>query len=168
MRYDRRVLADVEAQCDFLRGLVGHGDALVLAQMLEPGIDQERFHHPPWLSRVFEYPPIVGAVAPALVGQAFERGEERLAIAWIDPVFHRDQDRAAIVLDVDMPVMNGLDLCRQLRADAATRDVVVVVVTGDASEQAQAALNAGCDAVLGKPCSRTLLLATIRLLLERR
>jgi CheY-like chemotaxis protein len=73
-----------------------------------------------------------------------------------------------IVTDVDMPVMNGLDLCRQLRADAATRDVVVVVVTGDASEQAQAALNAGCDAVLGKPCSRTLLLATIRLLLERR
>ena len=46
--------------------------------------------------------------------------------------------------------------------------VAVVVVTGDASDQAQAALDAGCDAVLGKPCSRTLLLATIRLLLERR
>ncbi len=73
-----------------------------------------------------------------------------------------------IVTDGDMPVMDGLDLCRQLRADAATRGVVVVVVTGDASEQAQAALNAGCDAVLAKPCSRTLLLATIRLLLERR
>lgn len=73
-----------------------------------------------------------------------------------------------IVTDVDMPVMDGLDLCRQLRADAATRHVAVVVVTGDASDQAQAALDAGCDAVLGKPCSRTLLLATIRLLLERR
>jgi chemosensory pili system protein ChpA (sensor histidine kinase/response regulator) len=72
-----------------------------------------------------------------------------------------------IVTDVDMPVMDGLDLCRHLRADAATRDVVVVVVTGDASDQAQAALDAGCDAVLGKPCSRTLLLATIRLLLKR-
>ena len=73
-----------------------------------------------------------------------------------------------IVTDVDMPVMDGLDLCRQLRADAATRDVVLVVVTGDATDQAQAALDAGCDAVLGKPCSRTLLLATIRHLLERR
>ena len=73
-----------------------------------------------------------------------------------------------IVTDVDMPVMDGLDLCRQLRADAATRHVVVVVVTGDATDQAQAALDAGCDAVLEKPCSRTLLLATIRLLLERR
>jgi CheY-like chemotaxis protein len=73
-----------------------------------------------------------------------------------------------IVTDVNMPIMDGLDLCRQLRADAATRDVAVVVVTGDATEQAQAALDAGCDAVLGKPCSRTLLLTTIRLLLERR
>ena len=66
-----------------------------------------------------------------------------------------------------MPVMDGLDLCLQLRADAATRDVLVVVVTG-MPDQAQAALDAGCDAVLGKPCSRTLLLATIRRLLERR
>jgi CheY-like chemotaxis protein len=67
-----------------------------------------------------------------------------------------------------MPIMDGLALCRQLRADAATRDVAVVVVTGDATDQARAAIEAGCDAVLGKPCSRTLLLATIRLLLERR
>lgn len=73
-----------------------------------------------------------------------------------------------IVTDVDMPLMDGLDLCRHLRADVVTRDVVVVVVTGDATAQAEAALDAGCDAVLGKPCSRTLLLATIRLLLERR
>jgi CheY-like chemotaxis protein len=73
-----------------------------------------------------------------------------------------------IVTDVNMPVMSGLDLCRRLRADAATRHVAVVVVTGDPSDQARAAIEAGCDAVLGKPCSRTLLLATIRLLLERR
>jgi CheY-like chemotaxis protein len=67
-----------------------------------------------------------------------------------------------------MPVMNGLDLCRRLRSDEATRNVLVVVVTGDAGEQAQAAFAAGCDAVLGKPCSGTVLLATIRVLLERR
>jgi two-component system response regulator MprA len=72
-----------------------------------------------------------------------------------------------VVTDLDMPVMDGLALCRQLRADAATRHVGVVVVTGDASVQAQAAIDAGCDAVLGKPCSRTLLLAMIRRLLER-
>ena len=73
-----------------------------------------------------------------------------------------------IVTDVEMPVMDGLALCRHLRADAATRGVAVVVVTGDASEQSQAALDAGCDAVLEKPCSQTMLLATIRRLLDRR
>jgi CheY-like chemotaxis protein len=73
-----------------------------------------------------------------------------------------------VVTDIQMPVMNGLDLCRRLRADPATRDIGVVVVTGDVSDWIQAvALDAGCDVVLAKPCPRTLLLATIRRLLER-
>jgi CheY-like chemotaxis protein len=73
-----------------------------------------------------------------------------------------------VVTDIQMPVMNGLDLCRRLRADVATRDIGVVVVTGDASDRIlAAALDAGCDVVLAKPCSRMLLLATIRRLLER-
>jgi CheY-like chemotaxis protein len=73
-----------------------------------------------------------------------------------------------IVTDVDMPIMDGLALCRQLRADAKTRNVAVVVVTGDAAEQTKAALDAGCDAILEKPLSRALLLATIHQLLDRR
>jgi len=73
-----------------------------------------------------------------------------------------------IVTDLKMPVMDGLDLCRQIRADAATRDIVVVAVTGDAPTDMQSALDAGCDVVLEKPISRTVLLATIRVLLERR
>jgi CheY-like chemotaxis protein len=78
----------------------------------------------------------------------------------------RDAVPDVVVTDVEMPVMDGLDLCRQLRANAATRDVVVVVVTG--GPHAKAALDAGCDAVLEKPCSQTLLLTTIRRLLWRR
>jgi len=73
-----------------------------------------------------------------------------------------------IVTDLEMPVMDGLDLCRQVRADAATRDIVVVAVTGDAPTHTQSALDAGCDVVLAKPLSRTVLLTTIRVLLERR
>ena len=73
-----------------------------------------------------------------------------------------------VVTDVDMPVMDGLALCRQLRVEEETRRVAVVVVTGDAAEQEAAAREAGCDAILEKPCSRTLLLATIHQLLDRR
>ena len=53
-----------------------------------------------------------------------------------------------VVTDVDMPVMDGVDLRRHLRAGTATRDVIVIVVTGDASESGRAALETGCDAVL--------------------
>jgi CheY-like chemotaxis protein len=72
-----------------------------------------------------------------------------------------------VVSDIDMPLMDGLELCRRLRADPVTRRVIVVIVSGDASTQARAAVDAGCDAVLGKPCSPGLLLATIGRLLLR-
>jgi CheY-like chemotaxis protein len=62
--------------------------------------------------------------------------------------------------------MDGLDLCRRLRADAAIRHVVVVVVTGGGAEQD--AIAAGCDAVIGKPCSRTSLVGAVQSLLSGR
>ncbi len=73
-----------------------------------------------------------------------------------------------VVADITMPVMNGFELCERLRADHATRYVPIVLVTGDPSPEARvAAERSGCDVVLGKPCSGSLLLATVRLLLER-
>jgi CheY-like chemotaxis protein len=73
----------------------------------------------------------------------------------------------AIICDLDMPKMDGVALCRALRADAVTQRVPIVVVTGSGGEQVRAALDAGCDAVLPKPCSRALLIATISECLAR-
>jgi two-component system cell cycle response regulator len=70
-----------------------------------------------------------------------------------------------VICDLDMPRMNGVALCAALRADAATRRVPIVAVTGSGGAAALAALAAGCDAVLPKPCSQALLMATIRDLL---
>lgn len=72
----------------------------------------------------------------------------------------------AIVCDLDMPNMGGLALCRALRADPATRDVRILIVSGTAAAQTQEALDAGCDAVLVKPCSGALLVRTIEQLLN--
>ena len=57
-----------------------------------------------------------------------------------------------ILLDLDLPGMDGLALVRQLKADPDTRDIHVVAVTCYPEEYPQAAvLAAGCDAHLLKP-----------------
>jgi CheY-like chemotaxis protein len=58
-----------------------------------------------------------------------------------------------IVTETRLSGINGFDLCQLLRNDAATSDIPVVFVTGDASPQdVKRAESAGADAVLVKPC----------------
>jgi CheY-like chemotaxis protein len=62
-----------------------------------------------------------------------------------------------VVLDVHMPVMSGLELLRELRADPSLRRLVVCVLTADAG-----LVPATADHVLRKPLSVTALLALVR------
>lgn len=74
--------------------------------------------------------------------------------------------RADFVLtDLQMPGVDGLEVCRQLRRDPALKNVRIVVVSGAGQDQRDQAVIAGCDVVLSKPCSPALLLETIRQLL---
>jgi CheY-like chemotaxis protein len=63
------------------------------------------------------------------------------------------EDRPQIILlDLDLPGMDGLALVRQLKADPDTRDIHVVAVTCYPEQYPKAAaLTAGCDAYLLKP-----------------
>jgi response regulator RpfG family c-di-GMP phosphodiesterase len=63
-----------------------------------------------------------------------------------------------IVLDVAMPRVDGITFCRRLKADPATRDIAVVLLTG-AEDVSEAAADA--DAFLRKPFSPLSLLATV-------
>lgn len=56
-----------------------------------------------------------------------------------------------IVLDVLMPGESGIDFCRRLKADPATRDIGVVLLTG--ADDPAAEDRAGADALLRKPFS---------------
>jgi len=72
-----------------------------------------------------------------------------------------------VVTDLNMPVMNGLELLRRLRANGH-RDLPVIVLTARA-DQRTAAIAAGADAFLVKPFSlRELGETAERLLGERR
>lgn len=72
-----------------------------------------------------------------------------------------------VIMDVEMPGLDGLHATELLRRDPLLADVRVLVLTGDNSEEGRAkALRAGCDAYLGKPLRRAALLAQVRALLE--
>ena len=59
---------------------------------------------------------------------------------------------ALILMDIQLPGMNGMDALRHLRADAATRDIPVMAVTASAMTQdRQQIMAAGFDAYQSKP-----------------
>jgi len=57
-----------------------------------------------------------------------------------------------VLTDINMPIMNGFGLVRELKAHEDTRRVPVVAVTGfDTPERRAAALEAGCVGYITKP-----------------
>ena len=57
-----------------------------------------------------------------------------------------------ILMDIDLPGMDGLDLTRLLKADARTRAIPIVALTAFAmADDERRALEAGCDGYLTKP-----------------
>ena len=57
-----------------------------------------------------------------------------------------------ILMDIQLPGVNGLELTRKLKANTETRKMIVVAFTGCAiQESKQKALDAGCDGYISKP-----------------
>lgn len=71
-----------------------------------------------------------------------------------------------IVLDVLLPVRNGLDVCRKLRA-RGLRTPVLMLTARDAVEDRVAGLDSGADDYLAKPFAFAELLARLRALARR-
>src|SRR5882724_11264440 len=63
-----------------------------------------------------------------------------------------------ILMDLQLPGMDGFEITRRLKADPATRDILIVAVTAYAMKGDQErALAAGCDGYIAKPIdTRTL------------
>jgi two-component system, cell cycle response regulator DivK len=58
-----------------------------------------------------------------------------------------------VVMDLSMPVLDGLEAIRRLRADERTHHIPVIALTAHAMRSSvQEALAAGFDAVVTKPC----------------
>ena len=73
-----------------------------------------------------------------------------------------------VLLDWMLPVMSGIEVCRQLRRRPQTRDLPVIMVTARTEDQdAVRGLNTGADDYITKPFSMDALLARMRALLRR-
>jgi len=71
-----------------------------------------------------------------------------------------------IITEILVPTVDGLTLCRRLKADPQTRDIAVLVISILAA--AGRAREAGADAFLLKPLAEHTLVNTVRQLLEAR
>ena len=71
-----------------------------------------------------------------------------------------------VITEILVPMLDGLALCRRLKADPATRDTIVVVFSILAA--AGRAREAGADAFLLKPLAEHILVDTVRQLLDAR
>lgn len=71
-----------------------------------------------------------------------------------------------LVTEILVPALDGLALCRRLKADARTRDVAVLVFS--ILSAADRAREAGADAFLLKPLAERTLVDTVQQLLEAR
>jgi CheY-like chemotaxis protein len=56
-----------------------------------------------------------------------------------------------ILMDIDMPIMDGLEAARCLRQNDCTRGVPIVAVTSHDNQRRQEAIEAGCNDFLEKP-----------------
>src|SRR5262245_37817625 len=74
-----------------------------------------------------------------------------------------------VLLDLMLPGMSGLDVCRELRAGERTRDLPIIMITARAEETDQVVgFSMGADDYVTKPFSNKVLLQRVKALLRRR
>ena len=81
----------------------------------------------------------------------------------------RDWQPDLILLDIMMPRISGFEVCKRLRADPATRDIAVLMITAlDQPADIDRAVEAGTDEFVSKPINKHDLLQRVRSLLRCR
>lgn len=93
--------------------------------------------------------------------QESENAEEGIRLA-------RERHPALILMDIQLPGMNGIDALARLREDPQMRDIPVIAVTASAMPQERQKITAaGFDGYQRKPLDLKVFLEAVRLTLER-
>jgi CheY-like chemotaxis protein len=93
-----------------------------------------------------------------------ENGQEAL-----DLLIDRGEPFDVVLMDIQMPVMDGLEATRRLRAHPDTEGIAIICVSARASgSDGKAGVMAGCDAYITKPYKSRQLIEVLRETLTRR
>ena len=112
---------------------------------------------------VDDEPNIVAAMQPLLKGRGYEVIAAASGRAALDAVQREDPD--VIVLDLGLPDLDGVEVCRQVREQRAT-PIIILSARGAEAEKVRA-LDAGADDYVTKPFGAEELLARVRAALRR-
>jgi chemosensory pili system protein ChpA (sensor histidine kinase/response regulator) len=81
----------------------------------------------------------------------------------------QDVQPDVMLVDIEMPRMDGFDLTRNVRSNPATRDIPIIMITSRTAEKHRNhALELGVNEYLGKPYQEEQLLSLIRRYLAER
>jgi hypothetical protein len=96
----------------------------------------------------------------------FRVAEARNGLEAMEKAFELRPD--LILMDLSLPVMDGWEATRRLKADGRTKSIPVVALTGHArAGHSEGARKAGCDAFVTKPCLPDALVLEVRRVLEQ-
>lgn len=106
-----------------------------------------------------------------LIDQALRQASFRTNVAHDGPAGMQDIWRnkpALVLLDVMLPGMDGMEVCRRLRKDPQTKHVPIIMITAMGSEEQRiAGLDEGADDYIAKPFSAKELAARVKAVLRR-
>src|ERR1039458_1497709 len=117
---------------------------------------------------VDDVPVILQAYSEILRAEGYEVWEASTGQQALQSARERRPD--LVLLDVMLPDLSGMEVCRQIKADAALTDVFVVLVSGNATDVAYkvAGLGSGADDYLVKPLDVDEFRARVRTILRLR
>ena len=113
---------------------------------------------------VDDEPAVVDALDRALVQEGYAVASAGDGRAALERVARARPD--AVILDVSMPQMSGLEVCRRMRANGERTPVLMLTARDQVTDRV-AGLDAGADDYLVKPFALEELLARLRALLRR-
>jgi len=105
-------------------------------------------------------PDVVAICSLVLENEGYEVAAARNGSDAVDKISRSDADIDVMLLDVMMPVLDGLTVCKMVKRDPRTRDLPVIIMSASETLRARGS-DCAADAVIAKPFDIDNLLDTV-------